>query len=84
MEDVAWQNSTLQIFICFHHFFVPFEKKNEKNLARPGFELKNKRLAAQHANHYTMEAALGSGLIFIYLNYIIDRDLNLINITLDY
>ena len=24
--DVAWQNSTLQIFICFHHFFVPFEK----------------------------------------------------------
>jgi hypothetical protein len=25
--DVAWQNTTLQIFICFHHFFVPFEKK---------------------------------------------------------
>ena len=22
--DVAWQNSSLQIFICFHHFFVPF------------------------------------------------------------
>ena len=31
VEDVAWQNSTLQIFICFHHIFVPFEKKNEKN-----------------------------------------------------
>ena len=31
-EDVAWQDSSLQIFICFHHFFVPFEKKNEKNL----------------------------------------------------
>ena len=24
VEDVAWQNSSLQIFICFHHFFVPF------------------------------------------------------------
>ena len=22
--DVAWQNSSLQIFTCFHHFFVPF------------------------------------------------------------
>ena len=20
----SWQNSSLQIFICFHHFFVPF------------------------------------------------------------
>ena len=28
--DVAWQNSSLQIFICFHRIFVPFEKKNEK------------------------------------------------------
>jgi hypothetical protein len=33
----------------FSSFFVPFEKKNEKNIARPGFELTNKRLVVHHA-----------------------------------
>ena len=27
VEEVAWQNSTLQIFIFFPHFFVPFGKE---------------------------------------------------------
>ena len=50
--DDSWQNLGLQIFICFRHFFVPLWKQNEKNMARPGFELMTIRSEAESASHY--------------------------------
>ena len=53
----SWQNSTPPIHHIFIQFSVPFGKKKDKNMARPGFKPTINQSKANSLNHWTTKSS---------------------------